>query len=60
MEDLRIVHIKNTLELTNLLVSQGCVPQLEAKTNVQIETDTCELEFDKNADLISLVGRANA
>ena len=53
MDDLRIVHIKNTLELTRLLVSQGCMQQLEAKVGVQIESGTCEMEFDINGDLLS-------
>ena len=55
LDDLRIVHIKNTLELTRLLVSQGCVPQLETIAGVQFEVGTCKLEFDKNGNLISAV-----
>ena len=40
MDDLRIVHIKNTLELTHLLVSQGCAPQLKANPNLHFESNT--------------------
>jgi hypothetical protein len=53
MDDLRIVHIKSTLELTNLLVSRGCVPQLEANPNVHFESSTYELEFDESGNLMS-------
>ncbi len=53
LDDLRIVHIKNTLELTHLLVSQACTPQLEADSGVQLETGSYELAFDQNGDLIS-------
>jgi hypothetical protein len=53
LEDLRIVHTKNTLELTRLLVSKGCVSQLESNAGVHVETGTCKLEFDKNGNLIS-------
>lgn len=53
LEDLRVVHIKNTLELTHLLVSQACIPLLETDAGVQLEDGTYELEFDKNGDLIS-------
>jgi hypothetical protein len=57
LDDLRVVHIKNTLELTRLLVSQGCVSQLETNAGVHFETGTFQLEFDKNGDLISALDR---
>ncbi len=53
LDDLRIVHIKNTLELTHLLVSQACTPELESHTDVQLESGMYHLEFDSNGDLIS-------
>ena len=59
MDDLRIVHIKNTLELTHLLVSQGCAPQLKANPNLHFESNTYELAFDGSGNLISMVGGAN-
>ena len=56
LEDLRIVHIKSTLELIRLLVSKGCVSQLENNAGVHIETETSELEFDESGNLISAFG----
>ena len=54
MDDLRIVHIKNTLELTSLLVSRGCLPDLVDKPDVQIEKNNFEIDFDKDGNLIEL------
>ncbi len=51
--DLRVVHIKNTLELTHLLISQACTPQLDDDAGVHMDSKRYELEFDKNGDLIS-------
>ena len=53
LDDLRIVHIKNTLELTHLLVSQACTTELETHTGVQLDSGMYDLEFDRNGDLIS-------
>ena len=55
MDDVRIVHIKNTLELTHLLVSRGCLPELVDKPGVQIEKDDVDLVFDTNDNLLSRV-----
>jgi hypothetical protein len=51
-EDVRIVHIKNTLELKTLLVSQGCVAELEGKPGIEIAEDA-ELAFDREGNLMS-------
>jgi hypothetical protein len=51
-EDVRIVHIKNTLELKKLLVSQGCLDELEGKHGIEIGEEV-ELEFDREGNLIS-------
>jgi hypothetical protein len=53
VDDVRIVHIKNTLELGSLLVSQGCLPDLQGKSNLTIEGDDLQLEFDGSGTLIS-------
>jgi hypothetical protein len=55
IEDMRIVHIKNTLELKRLLVSQGCVADLEGRPDVDIEDEDLELRFDKEGNLVSLL-----
>ena len=56
LEEIRIVHIKNTLELTSLMVSRGCLDSLEGKPDQIIGEDAMELEFDSSGDLISRLG----
>jgi hypothetical protein len=53
--DVRIVHIKNTLELTRLLVSKGCLSELARKSEIQIENDDVDLVFDRTGNLLSRV-----
>ena len=53
VDDVRIVHIKNTLELGSLLVSKGCLPDLQGKSNLTIEEEDLRLEFDGSGNLIS-------
>ena len=53
LTDVRIVHIKNTLELVNLKVSQGCLHELEDNTNVDISEDETGLHFDDSGMLFS-------
>ena len=53
LDDVRIVHIKNTLELMNLRVSQGCLCELKTNSNADISEDETELSFDESGNLIS-------
>jgi len=53
LQDLRLVHIKNTLELKTLLVSVGCLFDLTARPGVEVEPEDRELIFDGRGDLIS-------
>ena len=53
LDDVRIVHIKNTLELMNLRVSKGCLNELRTNSNVDISEDETELSFDDSGNLIS-------
>jgi len=53
LDDLRMVHIKNTLELDNLLVSEGCLSDLEGKSGLTIGEEDLHLEFDGSGNLIS-------
>jgi len=55
LDDLRMVHIRNTLELTRLLVSQGCLSELEQREGVLIADDPIDLSFDASGNLISLM-----
>jgi len=53
IEDVRIVYIKNTTELTRLLVSQGCLADLEGKSYLDIGDEGLYLKFDQLYNLIS-------
>lgn len=53
LDDLRVVHIKNTLELMALRVSSGCVDELRANPNVDINEEEEELCFDDSGNLLS-------
>jgi hypothetical protein len=54
-EDVRIVHIKNTLELMRMLVSQGCLADLEDRPELEIGTENLDLKFDPSGNLTSLL-----
>ena len=58
-EDIRLVHIKNTLELTSMMVSVGCLASLDKDQIGSIGEEDLELEFDSRGDLISRVGNVN-
>lgn len=53
LEDLRVVHIKNTLELTSMMVSVGCLATVDKNRLESIGLQELELEFDKSGNLIS-------
>lgn len=53
LQDLSIVYIKNTLELNNLMVSEGCLPNLENRPNILIGSEYLRLDFDSLGNLIS-------
>ncbi len=55
LKDILIVHIKNTLELTTLMVSEGCITHLEGKPDLIIGDDELGLEFDRSGNLVSRV-----
>jgi hypothetical protein len=52
-EDLRLVHIRNTLAVERLVVSEGCLPLLRDRPDVVIEDEPLLLGFDENARLVS-------
>jgi hypothetical protein len=52
-EDLRIVHIKNTLELSRLSVSEGCLPGLVKNRKVDIGAESFVMKFDQAGNLIN-------
>jgi len=47
--DLRLVHIKNTLELDEMYLSSGCFPEL--KTEVETLSEPLTMEFNEAGDL---------
>ena len=53
-EDLRIVHIKNTLELTSLAVSEGCLSELAESRKIDVSSESYKMKFDQAGNLIPL------
>lgn len=53
LQDLSMVYIRNTLELTNLMVSRGCLSDLENRPDIQIGSESVRLDFDSSGNLIS-------
>lgn len=53
LEDLRLVHIKNTLELNALAVSEGCLPLLDLHGGIAVEKEAFRMAFDDSGFLIS-------
>ncbi|MGO9204793.1 MAG: DUF362 domain-containing protein [Candidatus Limnocylindrales bacterium] len=52
-EDLRLVHIRSTLALERLVVSEGCLPALWSRADIVVEGGPRSLEFDEDARLVS-------
>jgi hypothetical protein len=52
-EDLRLVHIKSTLEVEHLVVSEGCLPALQGRSDLIIEEEPRFFGFDEDARLVS-------
>ncbi|MCF8120524.1 MAG: DUF362 domain-containing protein [Deltaproteobacteria bacterium] len=52
LQDLRLVHIKNTLDITQLMMSVGCLDFLKGKTGLRIEGEGRALTFDRAGNLI--------
>ena len=49
--DLRLVHIRNTLNLNTLLVSEGCLEQLTGDRDLEPGREAFAYDFDQNGDL---------
>jgi hypothetical protein len=52
-EDLRLVHIRSTLAIEHLVVSEGCLPALGDRPDVVVEQEPRLLSFDEDARLVS-------
>ena len=55
VEELRLVHIKNTMELTSIMVSVGCLASLDKDRVGSIGEEDLDLEFDSRGGLVSRV-----
>ena len=53
LADLRIAHIKSTLDLKRLLVSDACLDDLKEITGLIVGEEDLKLEFDDTGNLIS-------
>ena len=53
-EDARVVQIRNTLLLEEMLVSESCLPQLKDNPRVSILSGPLPWEFDPNANLVDI------
>ncbi len=53
IKDIRIVHIKNTLELTKLMVSAGCIESFKEGVDFDIGSKDMDLLCDDSGKLIS-------
>jgi hypothetical protein len=51
--DLRLVHMKSTLALERLVVSEGCLTALRDRSDVVIDDEPRSLGFDEDARLVS-------
>lgn len=53
LDDVRIVHIKNTSEVSRLLVSEGCLPSLSGRTDIDCRPERVSMGFDYNGNMLS-------
>jgi hypothetical protein len=53
LDDLRLVHIRNTLALERIEVSPGCVPRLHSTGELAVAPDATPLAFDAEGTLLS-------
>jgi len=52
-DDVRVVYARNTLAVTRLWVSTGCLTQLPGEPAVTVDGTPRELRFDESGDLLS-------
>jgi len=56
LDDVRIVQIRNTSEVTPLLVSEGCLPALQGRDDIEYVSSDLRIEFDSHGDMLSPLG----
>jgi len=52
--DVRIVRIKNTLELENILVSENCLSEISGRCDVEIDGEPEKFSFNADNNLVDL------
>lgn len=52
-EGTRLVHVRDTLELADVRVSEACLPLLKERTDVEVVSGPEEMDFDGEGRLIS-------
>ena len=53
-EDAKVIHIKNTLDVVELLVSEPYAPEVEKRDELSLVDGPSEIEFDGNGDFLPL------
>jgi hypothetical protein len=54
-ENLKVVHIKNTRDLTQMFVSKGCLPELAGRKNIRIVSAGSPMAFDSAGHMAAQV-----
>ena len=49
----RIVRIKNTMELNRILVSETCIPEVDANMDLSVISSPKSLDFDNTGHLLN-------
>ncbi|MGM0395316.1 MAG: DUF362 domain-containing protein, partial [Thermodesulfobacteriota bacterium] len=55
LDDLKVVHIKNTRDLTQMLVSKGCLPELAGRKDICIVSAGSPMGFDEAGHMAAQV-----
>jgi hypothetical protein len=53
-EEARVVHVRNTLQLEKVAISEPCLSESDKATTFQIERPAAPLEFDGHGNLLAL------
>lgn len=54
VQDVRIVRIKDTLDLGRIMVSENMLPEIAGRSDMKVVSEPRELAFDENGDLRDL------
>jgi hypothetical protein len=54
VKDVRMVRIKNTLELDHIWISENIIPELAGSPNITVKGEPEDFQFDENGDLQDL------